>query len=119
AADIGRALGTVAHLETLRRTAVGAFRVEQATSLDALAAVTTLPIVPVRDALGGYAAYPTSPEVLASLRRGQQHPLTHLPSPRRAGETALLLDGAGRVAGVIESRGGDPGWRLVRLLAIS
>jgi tRNA pseudouridine55 synthase len=121
AADIGRALGTVAHLETLRRTAVGAFRVEQATPLAVLTADQTsaLPIVPVREALGGYAAFATSPEGLASLRRGQQHSLARLPSPHREGETALLLDGAGRVAGVIEARGTQPGWRLVRLLATS
>src|SRR5262249_13602575 len=36
AADLGRALGTVAHLERLRRTAVGDFRVTDAHTPDAL-----------------------------------------------------------------------------------
>ena len=36
AVDLGLALGTVAHLEALRRTAVGGFRIEQAVSLDDL-----------------------------------------------------------------------------------
>ncbi|MGH8674537.1 MAG: tRNA pseudouridine synthase B, partial [Burkholderiales bacterium] len=36
AVDLGLALGTLAHLETLRRTVVGGFRIEQAVSLDDL-----------------------------------------------------------------------------------
>jgi tRNA pseudouridine55 synthase len=118
AADIGRALGTVGHLEQLRRTAVGSFRVEDAVTLDALVGDPTgpLPLLAVRDALGGYAAFAASPEGLALLRRGQQHPLARLPLPQRAGETALLVDGTGRVAAVIEARA-ESGWRLVRLLA--
>lgn len=39
AVDLGAALGTVAHLSALRRTAVGGLRVEQATTLDALQAL--------------------------------------------------------------------------------
>lgn len=120
AADIGRALGTVAHLERLRRLQVGAFRVEQARSLDDLAALPSdapLPLLAVRDALGEYAAFEAPGDGLARLRHGQQDPLTRLPSPRRAGETALLLDPAGNVAAVIEASGAQPAWRLVRLLA--
>jgi tRNA pseudouridine55 synthase len=40
AADLGSALGCGAHLAALRRTAVGAFRVEQAVSLEALEAAS-------------------------------------------------------------------------------
>ena len=39
AVDLGLALGTVAHLEALRRTAVGGFRIEQSVSLDDLQAL--------------------------------------------------------------------------------
>src|SRR5207245_3797883 len=39
AADLGRALATRAHRERLRRTRVGAFRVEDATALEALLAL--------------------------------------------------------------------------------
>ncbi len=119
AADIGAALGTVAHLESLRRLAVGAFRVEQAHALDRLAALppeAPLPLLAVREALGEYTAFAAPPEGLARLRRGQQDPLADLPSPRRAGETALVLDPAGNVAAVIEAAGAS--WRLVRLLAM-
>ncbi len=41
AEDIGAALGTGAHLAALRRTASGRFRVEQASSLESLAAMTS------------------------------------------------------------------------------
>jgi tRNA pseudouridine55 synthase len=122
AAEIGRALGTVAHLERLRRTAVGTFRVEDATPLDGLAdlpAGACLPLVPVRAALADYAAYPAPAEGLARLRRGQQESLARLPAPGREGETALVLDPSGDVAAVIEARGTRPAWRLVRLLGAS
>ena len=120
AADVGRALQTVAHLERLRRTQVGAFRVEQAHSLDVLLTWppgAAPPLIPVRDALAGYATFPVPSAALSRLRRGQQDPLARLAQPGRAGETALLLDDAGAGAGVIESAGARPAWRLVRLLA--
>jgi tRNA pseudouridine55 synthase len=119
AADIGAALGTVAHLERLRRTQVGAFRVEEATSLaalNALPAAAPLPLLAVREALGSYPAFAASPEGLARLRRGQQEPLDCLPAPTKSGETALVLDAAGQVAAVIEAAGAGPTWRLVRML---
>jgi tRNA pseudouridine55 synthase len=119
AADLGRVLGTVAHLERLRRTQVGSFRVEEASGLDALLAApagTPLRLVAVRDALASYAAFPVAAASLAHLRRGQQAPLAGLPPPSRAGETALVLDDGGTVAAVIESCGPSPAWRLVRLL---
>jgi tRNA pseudouridine55 synthase len=119
AADLGAALGTVAHLERLRRTEVGAFRVEAALTVDAasrLPADTPLPLVPVRDALADYVGYPASPDVLVRLRRGQQDPLRRLPKPSRAGETALLLGPAGEVAAVIEATPPGGEWRLARLL---
>jgi len=123
AADLAAALGTVAHLEALRRTRVGAFRLEDATTLAALLAQAPdapLPLLPVRTALAGYAAFEApSPDELARLRRGQQDPLERLPAPRAEGETALLLDGAGNVAAVIEAAGQRLTWRLVRLLASS
>jgi tRNA pseudouridine55 synthase len=120
AADLGRALGTVAHLESLRRTEVGSFRLDDAqevTALVAAAAETPLPLIPVRQAL---AVFPTlaAPEGgLKRLRLGQQDTLAELRPPARAGETVLLLDSGGEVAAIIEATGERPTWRLVRLLA--
>jgi len=121
AADVGEALGTVAHLATLRRTRVGAFDVAAATPLasllDALASAP-LPLVPVRSALVEYAAFTApSPDAVTRLRRGQQDPLARLPPPTRAGETAVLLDASGEVVAVVESAGDSPVWRVARLLA--
>lgn len=122
AADLGRALGTVAHLEALRRTQVGDFRIEDAHPLDGLAALAAdvpLPLVAVREALAGYAAHAVPAEGVARLRRGQQDPLARLSPPRQEGETALVVDSAGDVAAVIESAGTPPAWRLVRLLSVA
>ena len=119
AADIGRTLGTLAHLERLRRTAVGPFRLNDARTPDLLASLPLgqLPLVPVRAALAGYRAFVLPELDLDRLRRGQQDRLGVLPPPAQAGETALLLDEAGHVAGVVESETARPGWHLVRVLA--
>jgi tRNA pseudouridine55 synthase len=119
AADIGAALGTVAHLEQLRRTRVGRFSLAAATTLDALLAAgeAPLPVVGVREALAHYDAFPAPTETLVRLRHGQQEPLARLPPPREESGVALVLDPSGGVAAVIEAAGGR--WRLARLLAVS
>lgn len=115
AADIGLALGTVAHLTRLRRTAVGHFRVDDAATPDGLVEQTgPLPLVPVRDALVGRAAFQLSPDSLARLRQGQQGALRELPEACGA-DAALVLAPAGGVVGIIEPSAGGT-WRLVRLL---
>lgn len=115
AADIGRALGTVAHLSSLRRTAVGSFRVEDARTPEQLVASNDpLPLVPVREALGGRAAFQLPPESLARLRQGQQGALRDLPLARSA-EAALVVAANGGVVGIIEPSSAGT-WRIVRLL---
>ena len=118
AADLGRALGTVAHLERLRRTEVGRFHVRDAWPVEALRdapADAALPLVPIATALEGLARFPLPPRALAMLRRGQQQPLATLPAGAE-GETALLVGEQGDdVSGLIEMHAGT-GWRLVRLL---
>jgi tRNA pseudouridine55 synthase len=114
AADLGRAIGTVAHLEQLRRTAVGTFQVRDASTPAALAVMPELPLVSIREALAGLRSFTLEAEALALLRRGQQAPLRRLPAPR-AGEAALVVDGAGVAAALVDV--GPAGWRLARLLA--
>jgi tRNA pseudouridine55 synthase len=118
AADVGRALGTVAHLERLRRTRVGRFTVEEATSLAGIAAMPAgapLPLLDVRTVMAEYRSFEAAADVLTCLRQGRQDVLATFPRPA-ADETALVLDPLGGVAAVIEARGPGP-WRLVRLLA--
>lgn len=119
AADLGAALGTVAHLERLRRTEVGAFRIEDALPVETVASLppgARLPLVGVREALAEYAGFPASADVVARLRRGQQDALRRLPKAARPGETALLFGPGGEVAAVIEATAPDGAWRLARLL---
>ena len=117
AADVGRTLGTLAHLEELRRTTVGSFRVEDAAPLGvltALPAAAPLPLVPVRRALAELPAFAASADDVARLRRGQQAPLARLPPPAGPDAVGLVLDPGGDVAAVVEADG--PRWKLVRLL---
>jgi tRNA pseudouridine55 synthase len=116
AADIGRSLGTVAHLERLRRSLVGPFRVEDARTPDALQAAETpaWPLVPIGRALAGLRRISLDPGDLAALRHGRQACLRDV-APGRPGEPALVVDAAGDVVAVVETTA--DGWRLVRLLA--
>lgn len=119
ASDVGRALGTVAHLGSLRRLTVGALSVEQAAGLAELedaAHGVPLPLVPVADALGHLCRHVVSGPDLGRLRQGQQEPLERLP-PGDPGDPLLLLEGdaEGPVCGVAEA-GPTGRWRLVRLL---
>ena len=118
AADIGQVLGTVAHLERLRRVAVGPFRIAEARTPDVLVVLPRagLPLVPLRTALAAYRTFAVPATQLVRLRHGQQEPLAALPPPEAPDETALLLDAAGEVVGVIEADVERRGWRLVRVL---
>jgi tRNA pseudouridine55 synthase len=120
AADLGRALGTVAHLERLRRTLVGPFRVEDAEPPDRLRAreVASWPLVPIGRALAGVRRVRVGPRELAALRHGRQEALRAMPAGT-PGEAALVVDSSGRIAAVIESVAGDAGWRIVRLIGES
>jgi tRNA pseudouridine55 synthase len=117
AADVGRALGTVAHLERLRRTAVGPFRVEEARTPEALVGLADAdwPLVPIARTLAGLVRFPLPAGALESLRHGRQEPLRELPAGR-SGQTALVMAGPDAIAAVIEMAGTPPAWRLVRLV---
>jgi len=116
AADLGRALGTVAHLERLRRTAVGSFRIEDAASPDALRGreAASWPLIPIAEAVGGLERVTVGPAAVAALRHGQQRVLREIPAGR-PGAAALVVDAGGAPVGILEM--GVEGWRLVRLIA--
>jgi len=118
AADLGRALGTVAHLESLRRTQVGPFHVDAASTLERLqCGDEALPLVGIADALATLRRFTLDPAALATLRHGQQSPLRTLPRGP-AGEVSLVLDAEGAVAGIVEMDPTGAEWRIVRLLAL-
>jgi tRNA pseudouridine55 synthase len=105
--DIGQRLGCGAHLEALRRTRVGGFRVEEACTLDVLEAAG--PAAPcVRTMNGLLGAWPAVRLTEEGLRRaghgnslGPQH-LAGRP-PERPGRVRVL-DGAGELLAVAEAR---------------
>ena len=80
ARDIGRALGTVAHVVALRRTAVGPFAEADAISLESLealghSAAALEQLLPVEAALDDIPAFDLTEVEAGCLRRGQAVPL--------------------------------------------
>ena len=118
AADLGRALGTVAHLERLRRTMVGPFTIERARTPEALenAPAGEWNLIPIARALEGLRRVRLGGPGIAALRHGRQDVLRELP-PGDDGEAALVLDDGGEVAAIVEMTPPPAGWRLVRLIA--
>jgi tRNA pseudouridine55 synthase len=72
AADVGRSLGVGAHLCELRRTATGPFTVEQAVTLDELAADRPPPTLSLLDALAHLPRVLVDQEQALVLERGQR-----------------------------------------------
>jgi tRNA pseudouridine55 synthase len=99
AADLGRALGTGAHLTALRRSASGPFRLEAALPLDEVLrridAGEVLPFVSLSDALAHLPAVRVTEVIANALRRGQRVAWTALPGAPDAGSLRVLeTDGA-------------------------
>jgi tRNA pseudouridine55 synthase len=101
AADLGKAMGTHAHLTALRRLAVGPFRVEGALPLADLETLSRENIgqrlIPLADCLPGLKPVAVSPEEARRLGQGQA-----VPAPTNGlndGETVRVLTD-GRLAAV-------------------
>ena len=111
--DIGQALGCGAHLETLRRTRVGRFVVDDALTLDRLEAEGAAALVPLNDLLG---EMPSATLTSEGQRRAMHgNPLaahhtknggTHSFSQKTVGATVFvrLLDADGTLVAVAETR---------------
>jgi tRNA pseudouridine55 synthase len=119
AGDLGSALGTGAHLAALRRTAFGPLRIESAVPLDRLgetAAAGALSVLSPSAALAGYRAVVADGGTIAAIRRGQQHVLATLGTPRAPSEVVRIESAAGDLVAVAETTDGAA-WRLARVLA--
>ena len=103
AADVGAALGGGAHLRSLRRTAVGPFSVDEAVTLDTLAADD--PMLSLRDALRGRAVASVDESTVALIRNGRV--LADEVFGAAAGETAWGVCGPDGVLVGIYERFGD------------
>jgi tRNA pseudouridine55 synthase len=114
AVDLGRALGTVAHLAGLRRTAVAGFRLDQAVALDDLQALGDEArrawLLPAESLLAGLPRLELDASQTARFMNGQAIDVKVSPGPCR------VYRSEGPLLGVGESRPGI-GLRPVRLLA--
>jgi len=118
AEDIGRALGCGAHLSALRRTAVGAFGIEQCVALEALERASPAEraalIHPADTLLAGMPRVDLDAAQSARLQKGQS--VEESPTPVDPAETARAYGPAGQFIGVVERRAGRlHARRLMRL----
>jgi tRNA pseudouridine55 synthase len=113
-ADLARALGTVGHVASLRRTAFGRFDVREAAPLDRIGPEEPLPLLTPRTALGAPREFAVDSETLRALRSGQQWHLRHLPAPEPGESLAALIGPAGELVAVVGAEQGR--WKLLRVL---
>lgn len=120
AVDLGLALGTVAHLEALRRTAVGGFRIEQAVSLDDLQALgdegRRAWLLPPDSLLADLPRLDLEEEQARRFMNGQSLPLAAREGPVPGDGPCRVYRREGTLLGIGEARQGS-GLRPVRLLA--
>jgi tRNA pseudouridine55 synthase len=100
--DLGRLLGGGAHLQTLRRTAVGEFTVEMARPVDQLDPTAVLSPA---QALGHLDAVPVDDEVARLIGRGL--PLDRVPLGATGDGPWALVDARGQLLAVYEATGTD------------
>lgn len=119
AEDLGTALGTVAHLGTLRRTGFGPFVIGDAVPLAALEARVhdgTVPLLSPAAAMTGYRAIVADPALIAAIRHGRQHALRALGTPRARAEVVRIESTDGVLIAVAEAAS-ETDWRLARVMA--
>ena len=110
ARDLGRLVGSAAHLTALRRTCSGPFSVDDATPVESLS-----PDVQLRPALEGLAslsAVAVGPDDRIRIARGQSISATH-GSPPTDEARAVLLDGDHRILAIAERQASDWAPRVV------
>lgn len=113
AEEIAGALGTVGHLEVLRRTRFGDLSIEAAQELSKWEAGDAARLIPLRAALGSIPVLPLDHAGVERARQGSAALLAGLSIA--AGETVQLLDPDGRLVAVIVRQGG--GWSYARVFA--
>ncbi len=118
ALDLGAALGTGAHLASLRRTACGHFDVRSAVRLDDLeraAAEDRLPLLSPWAALAGLRAVVADERTIGSIRRGQQRALAALGPPRTGGEVVRVASAGGELVAIAAATPDGEAWQLARV----
>jgi tRNA pseudouridine55 synthase len=99
--NIGQALGCGAHLEALRRTGVGRFRVEDALTLDRVESEGTARLTSANDLLGHMPATTLTEDSARRVFHGNP-----IRDPSSGADQVRLLDPAGALLAVAERRPG-------------
>ena len=110
ARDLGARCGSAAHLAALSRTAIGPFRLEQAVTLEQLAALppgAAPPLVRLADALAHLPSAALDPRAAAGVLDGRAPALPpgEVPVGLAPGGTLALLDGSRRLLAVARFAG--------------
>jgi len=115
AEDIGCALGTVAHLASLRRTAFGSFRFAAGGGIDpAVWDPSAGGILSISEALAELPAVELPDEAAAAVRKGQPWVLQRLGATVTSGDRAMLVDAKQVPVAVVEKKAGA--WKFARVL---
>lgn len=115
AEDIGRELGTVAHLAELRRVTFGHFRLDQgAVDIEDWEPASRVGLLSIRDALADLPVVALEASGQAAVRHGQAWVLDRLVLPPSASGRALLVSDAGDPLAVVEQSAA--GWRFARVI---
>ena len=113
AQEIATSLGSVGHLEALRRTRFGPFGVEEALPLEDLERAS-ISVLDLRASLRALREIPLDAPAAARARRGYEPILSHMAAGPR-GEVAKLIGPNGDLIAVIVME--RAGWRFVRVFA--
>ncbi len=113
AQDIGVALGSAAHLETLRRTRFGTFEIDRAVPLEDWDARESRGLLSIREALSHLPSFALDQRAARAARAGQSWVLTEVARQHR-GEMAALVDPEDAVAAVVVKKEGK--WSFGRVL---
>jgi tRNA pseudouridine55 synthase len=123
AEDLGAALGTCAHLESLRRTRVGPFAVEEAAGLAAVSALSREAFAellrPAVEALPDWPRFVIGDAVARRVRDGRAPSALDVGAGRAAPHRACLLSADGTLVALVgggESVAGTGTLRLLRVL---
>ncbi|MDP2603476.1 MAG: tRNA pseudouridine(55) synthase TruB [Deltaproteobacteria bacterium] len=120
AADMGEALGCGGHLKSLRRTACGHLKLDNAVTLDELERLVEkekIPLLPLSSALSHLRAVTWQSGWLSRVRMGQQEILNQIGKPLAGERLVRILDPRGELVALAECSQDIPGglWRLARV----
>jgi len=120
AADMGEALGCGAHLKSLRRTACGHLRLDNAVTLDELERLVEkekIPLLSLSSALSHLRAVTWQSGWLSRVRLGQQEILNQIGKPLAGERLVRILDPRGELVALAKWSEDIPGglWRLARV----